>query len=166
MLRYTVRWVSDYVTVSEEIAYIRNYVELMNLRNDFHIYLSLRIPDAVLAHRIPKMSLQPIIENAIEHGLEPIAKDGCIYIKAVLMPEVCRIEISDLGRGLSEDELVCLNQRLASDSSTYTGEESGIGLKNVHERLRLAYGEAFGLELISRLGLFTKVIVKIPPCTD
>ena len=164
MLRYNMRWVSGSITVAEEIEYICNYVALINLRYDFSIRLSLRIPDEVMGHSIPKMSLQPIVENAIEHGLEPDAADAYIYIKAVLDTDACRIEVTDPGRGMDEAALARLSERLASARVTEEMEGMGVGLKNVHDRLRLAYGGEFGLTVISRRGFYTKVIVRLPPC--
>ena len=83
LLRYSIRWVSGNVRVEEEIAYIKNYLVLINLRFDYEIYLSLNLPEEVLKQEIPKMSLQPIVENAIYHGIEELAEDTNIYIKGM-----------------------------------------------------------------------------------
>ena len=73
LLRYIMRWVSGNVTVEEEVDYIKNYLSLINLRFDYEIYLSLNIEDIIYKQEIPKMSLQPIVENAIYHGIEEMA---------------------------------------------------------------------------------------------
>lgn len=105
LLRYSMRWKTPNVTVREEIEYIKNYLKLINLRFDYEIYLSLNIPDAVYEQQIPKMSLQPIVENAIYHGIEQMAEDTNIYIKGIVAGERCLIEVTDAGKGMSEDEV-------------------------------------------------------------
>ena len=75
MLHYNMRWNKFLVTVQDEMNYIQNYVELMNLRYDFTITLSVQIPENLYRQDIPKMSLQPIVENAITHGIEELVKE-------------------------------------------------------------------------------------------
>ena len=81
LLRYSMKWVSGNVLVEQELEYIKNYMALINLRFDYEIYLSLNLPEIILQQEIPKMSLQPIVENAIYHGIEQMAEDTNIYIK-------------------------------------------------------------------------------------
>ena len=83
LLRYNLKWVSSNVTIREEVAYIRNYIRLMNLRYDFAIILSVNIDDDIYSQSIPKMSLQPIVENAILHGIAELGEDATIYIKSM-----------------------------------------------------------------------------------
>ena len=83
LLRYSMKWTSETVLVSEELEYIKNYMALINLRFDYEIYLAVNIPEEIMGQRIPKMSLQPIIENAIIHGVEELADDTTIYIKGI-----------------------------------------------------------------------------------
>lgn len=170
MLRYNMRWASGNVTVAEEIEYIRDYMALVNLRYDYRIHLALKLPDCVLSQQIPKMSLQPIVENAIAHGIEPGATDAYIYIKAVQTPIACRIEITDPGCGIDEATLTRLQANLASQSqdeaaSVGSQPRNGVGLKNIHDRLRLAFGDEYGLTVLSKKEYYTKVIINIPPVT-
>ncbi len=162
LLRYSMKWASQSVTVKEEIEYIRNYVALINLRFEYSIFLSLRIPDEILMQKIPKMSLQPIVENAICHGLEQIAQDAFIYIKGTVEGGDCIIEITDPGRGMSGEQLEALHKKLSGELDTGGGAGNGIGLKNVQDRLRITFGESYGLTILSKQDYYTKVIVKIP----
>lgn len=162
LLRYSMRWVSGNVTVSEELEYIRNYLRLINLRFDYEIYLSENIPDEVLRQEIPKMSLQPIVENAIYHGIEQMAEDTNIYIKGIIDGEDCMIEITDAGRGMSEEEVQNLYRKINGELEASGGSGNGIGLKNVQDRIKINFGEKYGIEIASKLGCYTKIMVRIP----
>ena len=162
LLRYSMKWTSETVLVSEELEYIKNYMALINLRFDYEIYLSLNLPDQVLDQRIPKMTLQPIIENAIIHGVEEIAENTTIYMKGVLEEDDCIIEITDNGRGMNAEELEILRKKISGEIQTGGGSGNGIGLKNVQDRIRMAFGEGYGIDVATREGCFTKVSVKIP----
>lgn len=162
LLRYSMRWTAGTVTVAEEIEYIKNYLKLMNIRFDYEIYLSLNIPDRIYAQQIPKMSLQPIVENAIYHGIEQMAEDTNIYIKGLIEGNDCIIEITDAGRGMSEEEVARLYKKISGEIETTGGSGNGIGLKNVQDRIKMNFGEEYGIEIASKLGCYTKIMVRIP----
>lgn len=162
LLRYSIRWVSDNVRVEEEIEYIRDYLLLINLRFDYEIYLSLNLPEEVLQQEIPKMSLQPIVENAVYHGIEDLAEDTNIYIKGMVQDEKCMIEITDAGKGMSGEELEKLQKKMAGEIEPDGGKGNGIGLKNVQDRIRMSFGEAYGINIASKKGCYTKVTVCVP----
>lgn len=162
LLRYSMKWVPGNVTVEEELEYIRNYLSLINLRFDYEIYLSVNISEVILKQRIPKMSLQPIVENAIYHGIEQMAEDTNIYMKGIEDGEDCIIEITDAGRGMSEEEVENLYKRISGEVEVSEGAGNGIGLKNVQDRIKINFGEKYGIEIASKLGCYTKIMVRIP----
>ena len=162
LLRYSMKWDSGNVIVEQELEYIKNYMALINLRFDYEIYLSLNLPDFILKQKIPKMSLQPIVENAIYHGIEQMAEDTNIYIKGFEQDGDCIIEITDPGKGMSEDEVEKLRLKIAGELDSNGGSGNGIGLKNVQDRIQIAFGKNYGIEIASKLGCYTKVIVRIP----
>lgn len=162
LLRYSMKWVSKNVTVREEVDYIKNYLALINLRFDYEIYLSINMPEIIWSQEIPKMSLQPIIENAICHGIEEIAENTSIYMKGIVFEDYCTIEITDSGKGMSEEEVRRLQRKISGEIETSGSSGNGIGLKNVQDRIKISFGEPYGISVASREGLFTKVIVKIP----
>lgn len=162
LLRYSMKWVSGNVLVEQELEYIKNYMTLINLRFDYEIYLSLNIPELILKQEIPKMSLQPIVENAICHGIEQMAEDTNIYIKGLLEGDDCVIEITDAGKGMTEDEVKRLKQKIAGEIDSNGGSGNGIGLKNVQDRIHIAFGEKYGIEIASMIGCYTKIRVRIP----
>lgn len=162
LLRYNMKWVSHNVTVRDEINYIKNYIQLMNLRYDFEILLNIKIEQELYDQEIPKMSLQPIVENAICHGIVEAAEDAVIYIKAVSYPERFEIAITDSGRGMSEEELLKLEQKVQGKIEANGGAGNGIGLKNVQDRIRMQFGEPYGLKFYSKERCYTKVCVILP----
>lgn len=162
LLRYSMRWKSQNVTIAEEIDYIRNYLVLINLRFDYEIYLSLSVPNEIMLQEIPKMSLQPIIENAICHGIEELAEDTSIYMKGIIDGDDCYIKITDSGRGMSEEEVERLCKKIHGEIEDSCGSGNGIGLKNVQDRLQISFGKEYGVTVASKEGCYTQVVVKIP----
>ena len=166
LLRYSMRWKSQTVTVEDEVEYIRNYLALINLRFDYEIYLSINMPETMWRQKIPKMSLQPIIENAINHGVEEIAENTSIYMKGVIEGSMCMIKITDAGKGMSKEQTKALRSKINGGLDVCGGEGNGIGLKNVQDRIRISFGKGYGLEIASEEGYYTQVIVKIPYETE
>lgn len=165
LLRYSMKWTAKNVTVREELEYIKNYLALINLRFDYEIYLSLNIPDQIYDQKIPKMSLQPIIENAIYHGIEGIAEDTNIYVKGIMSEGYCTIELTDSGRGMTEEEVIQLQKKIEGKIEAMGSSGNGIGLKNVQDRIKFTFGEEYGIQIASKKDCYTKVIVKIPLIT-
>lgn len=162
LLRYSMKWAAGNVLVEEELEYIKNYLALINLRFDYEIYLSINIPEDIRRQEIPKMSLQPIVENAIYHGIEQMAEDTNIYIKGIYNGDDCLVEITDAGKGMTEIEVEELQKKIAGEIETGGGSGNGIGLKNVQDRISMAFGTNYGIEVASKIGCYTKVMVNIP----
>lgn len=167
MMRYNMKWNSEYVTLSDEINHIKNYISLMNIRFDNTIKLSINIEEGLMEHEMLKMSLQPIVENTVKHGLREgfNEKRGEINIKAFKEGNYINIEVMDNGIGIEEDRLVLLNKEISYISKGEHkpgGKGYGIGLRNVNERIKLFYGDEYGIEVFSMVNLYTKVTMRIP----
>lgn len=108
------------------------------------------------------MSLQPIVENSVLHGLEEMTEDSTIYIKGMIAGEDCIIEVSDAGVGMSEEQVKHLEEKIAGKLEADGGRGHGIGLKNVQDRIHIAFGEKYGLKIYSKEGCYTKVEVRLP----
>ena len=108
------------------------------------------------------MSLQPIVENAIYHGIEEMAEDTSIYVKGFVNGDDCIIEITDAGKGMSEKEVSELYKKISGEIEAGGGSGNGIGLKNVQDRIKMSFGERYGIEIASKLGCYTKIMVRIP----
>ena len=97
-----------------------------------------------------------------KHGIEQMAEDTNIYIKGRVEGNDCVIEITDAGRGMTEEEMAQLRQKIAGELDSSGGSGNGIGLKNVQDRIQIAFGGAYGIEVASQIGCYTKIIVRIP----
>lgn len=162
LLRYSMNWKSQMVALSDEIVYVQDYIQLFNIRFDNTIKFVSEISADVNCAFIPKMSVQPIVENAIVHGIENASRDAVIRISALSSGELLIIEITDSGSGISEENLAAINDTLQSGQSH--GNLTGIGLKNVQERIELCFGTGcgYGLAVTSKVNEFTKVTLKMP----
>lgn len=176
MMRYNLRWSSEYVRLREELNHIRHYIALMNLRFDQRIHFHAELQEHELDLEVLKMSLQPIIENAVKHGLRSSASgdaDLNISLRTFAMNRTQVILIEDDGTGMTREKTEQLNHRIRStESGEQTAPEnalargeksgSGIGLRNVHQRLQLFYGYEYGLWVESEDGKYTRVLMKVP----
>ncbi|GIP08004.1 integral membrane sensor signal transduction histidine kinase [Paenibacillus macerans] len=171
MMRYNFKWSGEYVKLRDEIRHIENYLEVMNIRFDEPVALITEISDGDLELEVLKMSLQPIVENAVKHAWtgEPPGKRE-LHIGAVCEEDRMQITVTDNGCGIEAAILARLNAELAAAglrerlTGTFeTGVRSrGIGLLNVQERVRLFFGAAYGLKVISEPGRYTRVVMTIP----
>jgi len=162
LLRYSMKWVSGNVTVEEELDYIKNYMALINLRNDFVVNLSTNIPENLLTQQIPKMSLQPVVENAIIHGIDPLGVDSTIYIKGKTDGKDFVLEVTDSGTGMNDEQLELLEKKIAGLAPEAKGKGNGIGLHNVQNRIKLTFGDEYGMTVASAKDCYTKVTIRLP----
>jgi two-component system sensor histidine kinase YesM len=162
MMRYCLRWKDHRVTVAQEIDYVRDYVAFMNIRNDYVISLAIDIPDPVYGLSIPKMLVQPVVENAVRHAIEPEGEDAVISISAVPSPDGNRLFISvrDVGPGLSPESLEALMRSLSAPED-FSNRVGGIGLRNIQDRLHAFYGPDFSLSIASEPGKGTAVRIPV-----
>ena len=165
LLRYSMKWTKEYVRLKEEIEYIGNYIILMNIRYDYEIKLNIQVPPELMEYEVLKMMLQPAVENAIYYGIEPLGENGEITIRGYSDEENTSIEIIDNGMGMDVESLEKVRQALTSDIPVDMRLEkkgNGIGLKNVNERIKLFYGNKYGIEISSIKGSFTKLTIRLP----
>ena len=144
------------VTVNEELKLIQDYIHIQKVRFgsrlDFEIELDRRWEQLL----IPKLILQPLVENAINHGLEQMIEPCTIRITATESGAFLFLKVEDNGPGIPPDLLRKLQMQETKPDNL------GIGLKNIDERLKLVYGKEYGLTLTSQVGAGTRVMVKIP----
>jgi len=171
MMRYNFKWTGEYVKLKDEIRHIENYVEVMNIRFDEPITLICEIPKLFTELEILKMSLQPIVENSVKHAWQTLGDGGRREFRiAVREADTAKIQIvmTDNGAGMDAGRLAELNAEIQGageegTSSAYTGVKlGGIGLRNVHQRIRLFYGNEYGLFLESEEGAYTRIVLTIP----
>ena len=145
-------------TVAKEIEHVSLYVELQNMRYQNKIHFIVDVPDELLDYEMPKLTFQPIIENSIQHGIfEKENKEGTIVLTAWLAEPDIVFLISDDGVGMTKKQV---KEILYGNTTGSKG--SNIGVYNTHQRLRLFYGEGYGLSYSSTLGEGTEVSIRIP----
>lgn len=159
IMAYSVYRPYESVTIKEEFEHVKNYLEVQNIRFDNRILYSIECGEEIEKVKTLKLTLQPLVENAVEHGLKLKEKEF-ITISVDEEEDMLCILITDNGTGISKEKIQELKQKLCA-GEVYEQEKS-IGILNVNERIRKKYGEQYGLELISKEGNGTTVIVKIP----
>ena len=164
LMRYGLRWRVHIVTLAQEIEYIRSYIYLLNIRNDYIISLQTEIPSEFLNIEIPKMILQPLVENSFVHGIEKAGKDSVVRVFArcdTENPNTLWLCVQDFCGGINTEELKRINEYLNDD--TYERDTTGhIGLKNIQQRLHILYGKEYRIRIVSEVGKGTLVRIPIP----
>ncbi len=159
MMRYCLHWRNHRVTIREEIEYAQSYIFLLNLRNDYLIQMETDISELYNEYEIPKMVLQPIIENAFFYAIEPRGCDAVIKISTLLINNRLYLCVRDYGNGLSTEKLEQLKTNIASNENET--KKGHIGLKNIQQRLYMFYGKDFSLEIVSNDGEGMEVRIPI-----
>lgn len=148
-------------TVHSEMDCARSYAEIINVRYDGMYTFEFFEDESVSDTEMPKIILQPLLENAIVHGMIEGDREGKITVSARNLGDRVELIIRDNGAGIPEEKL----RKLEEDLSNGTGTEhkpGRIGLFNVHTRLRSGYGEPYGIRIRSEEGVFTEVCVTVP----
>ena len=163
LLRYNMSWESRTVTLREEIASIERYIYFVNMIYEFDVQLKVRLEEEILDTEIPKLCLQPCVENSVVHGMAPESRQLHITVSAVENGKVLVLQVLDDGRGIERGLLNRLNAVLegVSDENVRTGN-SGIGIANVHKRLQMNYGREYGIVLHSEENAYTLIKVVMP----
>ncbi|RXZ84792.1 sensor histidine kinase [Paenibacillaceae bacterium] len=163
LLRMTINRNNEFLPLHEEVATVEHYMKLMNFRHSEEMLLTVGLASDTLLDTVPRFTLQPLIENAYIHGLEQ--KCGEISITSRKQGGSLYIRIQDNGKGMSEEQLtdiLSLLRRPNSADRAVPAKVSGIGLRNVHERLAIIYGSDYELDIKSTPGEGTCITLKIP----
>ncbi len=167
--RYCISNKGNIATIRDEINNIADYFYIQEYRFGDKFHLKTEVEEDCYNYKIPQMTLQPIVENAIYHGLERKKDGGTVSIQVFETDKNVKILVSDNGVGMDEETLEQINKRLRS-SAEYTlkgygeskSKKTGIALKNVNDRIRLHYGSDYGITVHSTKYLGTDVNILIP----
>jgi two-component system sensor histidine kinase YesM len=152
----------DWITIGEEIERIKSYLTIQKMRYRDILDFKIELDEGVSDHTVLKLILQPLVENALYHGIKNKREGGTITVRAKFNndKEVI-LEVEDNGIGFTPDKLVHLRAELA-DNSGDIKQESGFGLGNVNQRIKLYYGKQYGISVISEYQTGTRVSFNIP----
>lgn len=149
----------DFITVDQEVFHVKSYMEIQKMRYGKLFDFSVLCEDELLEYLIPKLTIQPIVENALYHGIKNKKSGGIISV-------ICRregtqmvIRVSDTGIGIPADELEALRQEIRDKNIK---PRIGFGLRNVNQRIILYYGADYGIKISSEGGIGTEVTINLP----
>lgn len=156
LFRFGISRMENIIRVRQEITYAQSYTDIIRLRYSRRIEFRWDVDESVLDDRTPKLILQPMIENAIHHGVEPMEQDGVVEVSCRADGHDLVYSVSDNGIGMEPDRLDELRRQIMST------QPDKIGLANVNARIRLYYGPEYGVRIESRKGVGTTVMIRIP----
>lgn len=158
VLQYTVDNTKEFVRVRDEVAFIHNYIRILNFRYFERFSFIFDIKEDTLEYEMPRFILQPLVENAVLHGFDNNDLNATVKLSIHLQDGELFLCVSDDGRGMPEEKI---REILHTDSSSKKSLNK-IGLYNVNQRICLTYGEEYAIHIDSKVGCFTKVTVRIP----
>ncbi|MFD2330233.1 sensor histidine kinase [Cohnella sp. GCM10020058] len=166
------RYSSDWEEASRaplrlELEQLRHYLTIIETRLGGRVNTEIEVEERWLGAQVPKMILQPIVENAVKYGLEPLSREGSLRIRSEETEDALVIVVEDNGVGMDEETLLRIRRSLEEAAVSPGRQEDpagrrGIGLANVHRRIALMYGDGFGLRIESERERGTKITVSFP----
>lgn len=159
LLRYNLKRLDHTVTLEEEAHVLTQYMDIQKARFSDRLTFHIDLDQSALLYQMPSLTLQPLIENAVIHGIEPKEDDGEIWFRIKDEDQYIRIEIEDNGQGMDGNKI---EQLLNGGIVPQEGHATGIGFANVAKRLQLFYGSDNVVEIESRPQCGTKIILKLP----
>jgi len=157
LLRASISGTQEMIELSEELELVKNFINILQLRYGSRFTIDIRIDTGLESLLVPKLILQPIVENSIFHGIEPTGRRGRIEITAERTDDCIILSIGDDGRGMSEAEI-----SEVLDSGAGNRQFNRIGIKNVDDRIKILFGEEYGLRIRSSEGRGTIVSIHMP----
>ena len=149
----------DIVTIKEDIGHVRSYLEIQQVRYQDILDYEITVPEEIYPYLIPKITIQPLVENALYHGIKNKRGKGKITITGEKRDDCVIISISDNGLGITKERLEVVDKNINNRSES---EKTTYGLYNVNERIRLDFGEEYGIKIESEYQNGTTVSIKLP----
>ncbi|CAM4185298.1 histidine kinase [Erysipelothrix inopinata] len=156
LMRYILNYGRDTVTVTEDLGYIEDYLELQKMRFKERLNFKIEIQDEILTQQIPKLILQPIVENSIKYNMEHVEVLN-IAILGRIVENYIQFDVVDDGIGINQDQLDEINDNLQNNQKA----RDNLGLYNVHKSIQLLYGKEYGV-FIQNIGKGLHVMIRIP----
>lgn len=159
LFRISISKGKELIPIEKELDHVRSYLVIQSYRFKGQFEYYFEVDEKLLNYYCNKITLQPIVENSIIHGLEGMYDEGEIHIRVIDGGDHILMQIEDNGVGMTKEQC---QKIIAHDES----DQFGIGIKNVNDRLKIYFGQEYGLKIESELDCGTKVIVKIPKLTE
>lgn len=151
---------NEFLSLQEELRYVRSYVNIEKYKYVEPIRMNIEIENEELLHcRVLKLMLQPVVENAIVHGIASTEEEGMVSLRIYEENKELRIVVRDNGQGMTKEQMEALFEVRKGQNDT---RFSGMGIRNVHERIVRLYGKPYGVFLESELGAYTQVLIRFP----
>uniref|UniRef100_UPI0006D54CFF sensor histidine kinase n=1 Tax=Paenibacillus dakarensis TaxID=1527293 RepID=UPI0006D54CFF len=160
LLRISISENQELISLSMELEHVRHYMNIQKFRFEERFDYEIHLPEHLKHYLTQKLIVQPIVENALYHAIEPMQESGMISIRVSESGEDLLIDVADNGPGFDPQTLLKLWQQEQSQMKKY--RENGVGLKNVHERLVLRFGSRYGIMICSSAGYGTTIRIRIP----
>ncbi|MCI7814096.1 MAG: sensor histidine kinase [Lachnospiraceae bacterium] len=158
LLRISLSKGKNIITIGDEMEHARNYLDIQKFRYKNKFTAFFEIEKGIEKYMTIKLIIQPLIENAIYYGMEFMDGDGEIYIRAYSCDEDIYLEVEDNGLGMPQKQV----EHLLTDNTRVRSKGSGIGLRNVHQRIQLYFGESYGLSIMSEPDEGTLIRIHLP----
>lgn len=164
MLRYCIKTKGDFVPFEQELEHVKSYIAIQKIRMEDRIFVDMQLEEQVYGYGIMKLTIQPFVENAFNHGISKKRTKGIIEIGSKIENENIVLIIKDNGIGIGEEKLNNLKHLLESIDlqSMPSNNEPSIGIQNVNSRLKLFYGSSYTLDIESSPGYGTQVTIRVP----
>ncbi len=158
----------DLVPIAEEIKVLKKYLSIINIRYNGKIMSEIRIADNVDIEKttIPKMTFQPMVENAVNHGLETSLKEKKLIVSINISEDIVVITVEDNGVGIDKERLEYLSNALKNNLPISSTQHTSIGISNINSKLKLLYGDEYGLIIHSTEGEGTRITLRLPQKSD
>ncbi|MBM7563432.1 sensor histidine kinase [Paenibacillus sacheonensis] len=160
MLRYNLRRMDSRVSLRDEINVVEEYLTIQQARFGSRVIVVREIDEAALDLEVPILILQPLVENAFIYAIEPSEDGGVLTLRVVNGDEYVRVQVMDDGPGMTSEKLAGLMSD--AESADYKGHSTGLGIRNVRDRLQLFYGEEDLIAIDAPIGEGTSITIKLP----
>ena len=157
LLRNMAKGTGDRILLSEELSLLHDYDEIQQVRYMGMYEIAYDVPEEAMDLLVQKFTLQPLVENAIFHGIEPSGRCGTIVVSAAIEGCDLVLTVADDGVGMDGETM----ERIYEERRHSKTNMTGIGVRNIHERIRLMYGDGYGLSFASEIGKGTKAMARI-----
>ena len=165
LVRDCCRYDERFVLVSDEISMLQSYINIQDYRMLGKFTVQMQVDPSVTQYLVPHLILQPIVENAILHGIMPDKKKrSLISIRGDIRQGVLVFSVTDNGRGMEKEQIEEILS--GNNEKQERGRFNSIGIHNVQQRIKLLFGEKYGLQIFSTAGVFTTVVVNLPLVTE